>query len=85
VPLASAFVAAEPASIVVTALKQAEDGADTILRCSETAGVTTDATLRLPAWNRTIEATFTPFEIKTFRVPKDQTQPVRETDLIEWA
>ncbi len=84
-PLAAEFVAAEPANIVVTAVKQAEDGDDMILRCSETAGVATAATLRLAAWNRTVETTFSPFEIKTIRLPNDQSLPVREIDLIEWS
>src|SRR5439155_914786 len=61
-----------------------EDDDDLIVRCYETAGVAGAATLRLSAWNRVIETTFSPYEIKTFRVPRDGGQPVAETDLIEW-
>ena len=83
-PLASEFAAAEPFNIAISALKQSESSDDTIVRCYETAGITTNATLRLPAWNRSIDATFTPYEIKTFRIPRDQSFPVIATDLIEW-
>lgn len=83
-PLAREFLAAEPANIVVSALKRAEDGEDIIVRAYETAGVATAATLRLPAWDRTVETTFTPYEIKTLRLPSDRSLPPRETDLIEW-
>ena len=70
--------------MVVSAVKQAEDGDDLILRAYETAQSATRATIRLPKWGRTIETRFGPCEIKTFRVPCDSAQPVIETNLIEW-
>jgi ubiquinone/menaquinone biosynthesis C-methylase UbiE len=54
------------------------------MRCYETAGVETTGHIHLPAFKRTIEADFGPCEIKTFRVPRDETQPVIETNLLEW-
>lgn len=36
-----------------------------------------------PAWGRTVDASFTPSEIKTFRVPDDESEDVREVDLVE--
>jgi alpha-mannosidase len=84
-PLAQtvSHLAVEGANVVVGALKQAEDGDDLVVRCYETAGVAGPATLRLTAWDRVINARFSPYEIKTFRVPRDEGRPVVETDLIE--
>jgi alpha-mannosidase len=72
-------------NVVVSAMKRAEDDDDLIVRCYETAGVGGTVRLRPSAWNRVIQARFSPYEIKTLRVPRDETQPVVETDLIEWA
>ena len=71
------------ANVIVSALKRAEDSDDLIVRAYEAHRVATDATIRLPRWNRTIAASFGPCEIKTFRVPRDEAQPVTETNLIE--
>ncbi|MCX7669185.1 MAG: glycosyl hydrolase-related protein, partial [Anaerolineae bacterium] len=83
-PQAAAFIAVEPANVVVSALKQAEDGDDLILRAVETTGAATHATIRLPRWARVIETDFGPTEIKTFRVPRHGEQDVVETDMIEF-
>jgi alpha-mannosidase len=42
------------------------------------------ATICFPQWGRVIQADFSPCEIKTFRLPRDPTQPVVETNLLEW-
>lgn len=78
------FVVSDQPNIVVSALKQAEDDDALVLRCYETDKQLTDATIRLPRWDRVIEARFRPCEIKTFRVPRDVAEPVVETDLLEW-
>jgi alpha-mannosidase len=85
-PLAhsASFVAVDDENVVVSVVKKAEDNDDLVVRCYETAGVKTTAHIHLPAWERTIEAHFGPCEIKTFRVPQDSTQPVIETNLLEW-
>jgi len=54
-----------------------------VIRCYETNKVATRATIRLPLWERVIEASFGPCEIKTFRIPQDPSLPVVETNLIE--
>ncbi len=69
--------------VVVSALKQAEDGEDMILRCYETNKAAVDAVITLPHWQRTVAASFGPAEIKTFRVPKDPDKPVVETTMLE--
>jgi alpha-mannosidase len=38
----------------------------------------------MPHLGRTIEAEYAPGELKTFLVPLDADQPVREVNLIEW-
>ena len=69
--------------VVVTVVKAAEDGSGLVVRAYESAGRTAHATIALPLVDRTIEADFGPFEIKTFLVPRG-TAPVTETNLIEW-
>jgi alpha-mannosidase len=83
-PASQAHLAVEPASVIVTAIKQAEDNADLVVRAFETTRTATHATLRLLFLGRTIEADFGPGEIKTWRVPRDAALPVVETNLLEW-
>lgn len=83
-PQKDSFLAVDSNHVAVSALKKAEDSEDLILRCYETVNHGTTATIRLPKWNRTIEAAFKPSEIKTFRIPKDPGEPVVETNLLEW-
>jgi alpha-mannosidase len=59
-PQSASRLAVEPASIALGALKRAEDADALIVRCYETAGRPTLATLYLTAWNRTVETTFSP-------------------------
>lgn len=82
-PQTDSFIDVQPANIVVTVLKQAEDGSDLILRVFETSNARTDATIHPLHWGRVIEANFAPCEIKTFRVPRDPASSISETDLIE--
>jgi alpha-mannosidase len=83
-PQIDTFVAVDQPNVVAAALKQAEDGDDLILRCYESTKTATDATIRLPHWERTIEARFRPGEIKTFRIPRDAAAPIVEVNLLEW-
>lgn len=82
-PQCASFVRVDRDNINVTVLKQAEDSEDLILRCYETGGRATTANICLPQWKRTIQARFSPTEIKTFRIPRDESAPVVETDLLE--
>jgi alpha-mannosidase len=83
-PQRDSFIDVQPENVVVSVLKQAEDGDDLIVRAYETTKTATQATIRLPRWNRVIEAKFAPGAIKTFRVPRDSAKPVIETNLLEW-
>ncbi len=84
-PLAASasFLEVEPAAVVVSVVKRAEDGEDLIVRAYEAHGQPAAVTMRLPHWERTIEAEFAPFEIRTFRVPRDPAAPMTDTDLLE--
>jgi alpha-mannosidase len=81
---ADSFLTVEPESVMVTVLKQAEDGDGLVLRAYETYGAAAHATIRLPKLGRVIEAKFGANEIKTFLIPQDPAKPLMETNLLEW-
>jgi alpha-mannosidase len=70
--------------VLVSAIKKAEDNEDLIIRAYETNKVAAEVEITLPKFNRSFKASFKPSEIKTFRIPKDSENLVRETNLIEW-
>jgi alpha-mannosidase len=82
-PQRESYVVVDQENIVVSALKQAEDGDDIVMRCYEAHKVATQAAIVLPRWGRIIEAAFRPCEIKTFRIPRDGALPIVETNLLE--
>jgi alpha-mannosidase len=82
-PSTDSYLDVDCENIVVTTLKQAEEGEALILRAYETAGRATTATLTLPRWERKIQAHFAQGEIKTFRIPHDEAAPVVETNFLE--
>lgn len=71
------------ANIIATAFKQAEDGNGFILRCYETDGEAVQCTISMPVPGRKFTADFGRNEIKTFRIPLDETCPVEECNLLE--
>jgi len=79
------FVAVEPASVLLSVLKHAEDlGGDLVLRAYETAGRPAErVTIDLPLLGRRIVTAFGAHQIRTFRVPADPAAPAVETDLLE--
>lgn len=82
-PRASSFASIDAESVVLSVLKQAESGGDLIVRLYETAGEETPARFSLSAWNREIPLSFSPYEIKTVRIPADG--EAIEVDLLEEA
>lgn len=81
-PTQSSFVTAVEGSVRMSAIKCAEDGSgDVVVRAYESAGQEQHARFDLPFVGQTIEADFTPHEIKTFRVTA---HTVEEVDLIEF-
>ena len=83
-PQSDSFIVVNPENVMVSVLKQAEDNGDLVLRAYETSRTATHAAIHLPRWGRDIEASFSPCEIKTFRIPRDSSKPIKETNLLEW-
>lgn len=81
-PLSQSFALIEPENLILSAVKQWEDGDDLIVRAYETAKIATHGKIRV--LDREFEADFGAAEIKTFRVPRDAAQPVVETNMLEW-
>ena len=82
-PLIFEGISVSDPAIAVTAFKRSEDEDAYILRCHETDGVARTGTISLAAPDRMLEADFTPFGIRTFRIPDDPRQPVEAVDLLE--
>jgi alpha-mannosidase len=78
-------VAVEPASVLLSVLKHAEDpGGALVLRAYEIAGRPVQrATIDLPLLGRRIRTSFGAHQIKTFRVPADPALAAVEADLLE--
>jgi len=81
--LAASFLSVDVPDVVVPDIKQAEDGNDLIVRCYETAGHATKATLKLGMVHRLWTGNFHPLEIKTLRVPLSATGTIREVNALE--
>lgn len=82
-PQAAEGIKVSAVSVIATAFKPSEDGSGYILRCYETSGVSTETVLELPLLEREWSARFGGSEIKTFFIPLDREQPVKEVNLIE--
>src|SRR5271157_2659136 len=80
---AASFLSVDVPDVVVSAVKQAEDGTDLILRCYETAGRATKASLDLGLLHRHWTGEFHPLEIKTLRVPLAPEGKIREVNALE--
>jgi alpha-mannosidase len=82
-PQADSYVSVNHASIIVSALKKAENEEALILRCYEAHHEAAEAQIAIPHLNRVIDAVFTPSEIKTWRIPLDSSLSVTETNMLE--
>jgi alpha-mannosidase len=71
-------------NVIANAFKRSEEGDGYVLRCYETAGRPCGATIALASPVRSWKADFGASEIKTFLVPDDPAQDVREVNLLEW-
>jgi alpha-mannosidase len=81
-PLAASFLSVDVPNIVVAVVKQAEEGDDFIVRCYETAGRETTASIDLGLVKQHWRGHFRPSEIKTLRVPAAGGE-IREVDVLE--
>jgi alpha-mannosidase len=81
-PTSGSFLSVDSPNIVVSAIKQSEEGGDLILRLVETFGESVTATLRFPSVNRRWQGSFRPCEIKTLRL-NTSTGNIKEVNLLE--
>ncbi|MCF6356956.1 MAG: glycosyl hydrolase-related protein, partial [Draconibacterium sp.] len=81
-PKSGSFLSCDSENVLVSALKKAEDGDDLIIRCVETLGLTTDATVDLRFAGSKWTGSFSPYEIKTLRMDKS-TGSIKEVSLLE--
>jgi alpha-mannosidase len=81
-PVAS-FASVEPENLVLGSVKLAEDGDELVVRVVETAGRPVTARVSFPAWGRELTFEIGPWEIRTFRLPRDHAGAPVETDLLE--
>jgi alpha-mannosidase len=81
-PASASFLSVDAPNVIVSAVKKAEDGDDLIVRCYETEGRATTASISLGLVNRRWKGTFRPLEIKTLRVPRTGGE-IREVSLLE--
>jgi alpha-mannosidase len=80
---AASFLSVDVADVVVSGVKQAQDGNDMIIWCDETAGRSTKASLDLGLMHRHWTGEFHPLEIKTLRVPLTAAGAIREVYALE--
>ena len=81
-PKSDSFLAVDSQNVLVSAIKVAEDGEDIIIRCVETSGLSTKASINLRFVNRKWAGNFNPYEIKTLRVDKNS-GGIIEVNLLE--
>jgi len=80
-PKSGSFLSIDNPSVIVSAVKQSENGEDTIIRLVETSGLTSAATLDLTFAKQKWTGNFTPCEIKTIRMNKKGV--INEVNLLE--
>lgn len=80
-PQSGSFLSVDESNVLITALKKAEESDDLILRCYETDGRPTTATLHLGFANQHWTGNFRPLEIKSLRISKGGA--IREVNLLE--
>jgi alpha-mannosidase len=78
----ASFLSVDAGNVVVAAMKKAEAGGDLIIRCYETDGKGSRATIELPFIQRRWSGQFRPYEIKTLRVPMPS-GTIREVNALE--
>lgn len=81
-PQRASFLTTDAPNVVLSVLKQSEDGEDIILRGYETAGVKAKAVIEWPFFRKRCETVFHPQEIKTLRI-SGKTWKLQETNLLE--
>ena len=81
-PKSGSFLAVDPPNLIISAVKQSENGEDIIVRCVETLGVQTTSTLDVRFAGQKWTGNFRPSEIKTLRINKRK-GTIKEVNLLE--
>jgi alpha-mannosidase len=81
-PLTDSFLSVDAPDVVISAIKQAEDGEDTIVRMYETAGRAATAHVDLKFAKTQWTGQFRPYEIKTIRI-NSKTSAISEVNILE--
>jgi alpha-mannosidase len=66
-PKSGSYLSVNSDNLIVSAVKQSENGEDIIMRCVETLGKTVSASISLPFVNKQWNGDFRPYEIKTLK------------------
>lgn len=88
-PAEQSFLAVNVPGVLLTVLKCPEDditerhASGWVVRAYETLQQPAQATITIPTLGRVIETTFTPSEIKTLWIPREPSQAVVESNLLE--
>ena len=83
-PQVQSFLSANCKQVVVSAIKEAEDGDGIIIRAYELLGQHADVEIDVEFMGRKISTHFGPCEIKTFKIPYNSGDDITETNLLEW-
>jgi alpha-mannosidase len=81
-PKAGSFLAVDAQNVIISAIKKSENGDDIIIRCLETSGLQTSATVDFLFAHRKWTGNFRPCEIKTLRMNQN-TSDIKEVNLLE--
>ena len=81
-PKSNSFIAIDKQNIIVSAVKQSEEGEDIIIRCVEMFGISASAKLDLHFMGKNWAGNFRPYEIKSFRVNQKMGE-IKEVNLLE--
>jgi alpha-mannosidase len=81
-PTSGSFLAIDAPNVDITAIKQSENGDDLIIRCVETYGQPTSASVDLRFANRKWTGNFRAFEIKTLLF-NQKSGIIKEVSLLE--
>ena len=81
-PKSNSFLSADAKNVMVSSVKLAEINDDLVLRCVETEGLSSDATIDLTVAGEKWQGKFRPYEIKTLRLNRKSGQ-VKEVNLLE--
>ena len=82
-PQTQSFLQVDNAQVIVTAVKEAEDGDGVVIRAYNSKAEAADAVIDAAFMGKTIKAGFAPREIKTFKLPYNGGAAV-EVNLLEW-